>query len=100
MRKFDDVEVYAGSKLVTTASRLETLGLLMESGATNPFLKELFADQGDCRRCREPTVLIFDDEEEETLTEAFRSLSFKTGSSLSIIQSKKSLINITYYSNH
>ena len=83
-RKFHDVEVYAGRKLVTTASRMEILGVLMESGATNPFLKELLEEQGDCGLCREPVALVFD-EEEDTVTEAFRFFSFETetGSSLS-----------------
>ena len=85
-RKFHDVEVYAGRKLVTTASRMDILGVLMESGATNPFLRQLFDDQGDCGLCREPVALIFD-EEEDTVTEAFRFLSFETRSSLSIIES-------------
>ena len=89
MSKFHDVSVYAGTKLATTASRLEIVGLLMESGATNLFLGRLLAGQGDCQHCKEATTLIFPEEDEDTLREAFRRLSFKTGSGLSIIKSRR-----------
>ena len=80
MKKFHDVEIYSGTRLATTGSRLEI-------GASNKFLREIFSGLADCARCREPVVLIFPDEEESTLREAFNRLShFK--SALSIIESK------------
>ena len=80
MKKFHDVEIYSGTRLATTGSRLEI-------GASNKFLREIFSGLADCASCREPVVLIFPDEEESTLREAFNRLShFK--SALSIIESK------------
>ena len=80
MKKFHDVEIYSGRRLATTGSRLEI-------GASNKFLREIFSGLADCASCREPLVLIFPDEEESTLREAFNRLShFK--SALSIIESK------------
>ena len=80
MKKFHDVEIYSGTRLATTGSRLEI-------GASNKFLREIFSGLADCASCREPLVLIFPDEEESTLREAFNRLShFK--SALSIIESK------------
>ena len=80
MRKFHDVEIYSGTKLATTGSRLEI-------GAKNKFLLDIFSGLTDCATCREPLVLIFPEEEENTLREVFNRLSnFK--SSLSIIESK------------
>ena len=90
MKVFHDVEIYAGSRLATTGSRLEIVGLLLEEGAAGPLLlKEIFSGQDDCTRCKEPTVLIFPEEDMMTLKEAFRRLSFHSGSPLSIIKSKK-----------
>ena len=80
MKKFHDVEIYSGQGRATTGSRLEI-------GASNKFLREIFSGLADCASCREPLVLIFPDEEESTLREAFNRLShFK--SALSIIESK------------
>ena len=84
MKKFHDVEIYSGTRLATTGSRLEI-------GASNKFLREIFSGLADCASCREPVVLIFPDEEESTLREAFNRLShFK--SALSIIESKSPLV--------
>ena len=80
MKKFHDVEIYSGSVLATTGSRLEI-------GARVKFLMEIFSDLADCSRCREPLAIIFAEEEENTLREVFNRLSnFK--SALSIIESK------------
>ena len=82
MKKFHDVEIYSGHR-----PRLATTGSRLEIGASNKFLREIFSCLADCASCREPLVLIFPDEEESTLREAFNRLShFK--SALSIIESK------------
>ena len=82
MKKFHDVQIYAGTEVATTGSRLEL-------AAKNPFLREIFSEMNYCEGCREPLVIIFPgpDEDKNTLREAFHELShFKSG--LSIIQSK------------
>ena len=78
--KFHDVHIYAGAELATTGSRLEL-------AAKNPFLRQIFSERNHCDGCEEPVVIIFPDEDKNTLREAFSKLShFKSG--LSIIQSK------------
>ena len=82
MKKFHDVQIYAGTEVATTGSRLEL-------AAKNPFLWEILSEMNYCEGCREPLVIIFPgpDEDKNTLREAFHELShFKSG--LSIIQSK------------
>ena len=84
MNTFHDVEIYLGTVLATTGSRLEI-------GANNKFLLEIFSGLINCARCKEPLALIFPEEEESTLREVFKRLShFKSG--LSIIESKPFLI--------
>jgi len=76
MKKFHDVEIYSGTRLATTASRLEI-------GVKSKFLLEIFSGLADCDRCKEPLVLIFPEEEESTLREVFNRLShFKSGFSI------------------
>jgi len=78
MKTFHDVLIYSGTKLVTTGSRFEI-------AAKNPFLGEMLSNQHNCNGCKEPTVLIFPEENVTILKEAFEELShFK--SSFSIIQ--------------
>ena len=80
MKTFHDVLIYSGSRYVTSGSRLEI-------AAKNPFLGHIISKQNDCDRCKEDTVLIFAEENDTILKEAFDLLShFK--SSYSIIQSK------------
>ena len=91
MKKFHDVEIYSGTRLATTASRLEI-------GVKSKFLLEIFSGLADCDRCKEPLVLIFPEEEESTLREVFNRLShFKSG--FSIIESKSVPIMCILYSN-
>ena len=78
MKKFHDVEIYAGKKLATTGSRLEL-------AANNPWLRQIFSEMNFCDGCKDPLGIIIADEDENTVRDAF-----KTG--LSIIQSK-------YYNN-
>ena len=85
MKKFHDVQIYAGTEVATTGSRLEL-------AAKNPFLREIFSEMNYCEGCREPVVIIFPDEDENTLREAFDTQAhFKSG--LSIIQSKYEVFN-------
>lgn len=80
MKRFHDVEIYAGTEVATSGSRLEL-------GAKNLFLRKIFSEMNCCDGCQEPVVIIFPDEDKNTLREAFDQLAhFKTG--LSIIQSK------------
>ena len=82
MKTFHDVQIYAGTEVVTTGSRLEL-------AAKNQFLRQIFSERNYCEGCREPVVIIFPDADEDknTLREAFNKLShFRSG--LSIIQSK------------
>ena len=80
MKEFQDVQIYAGTEVATTGSRLEL-------AAKNPFLRQIFSERNYCDGCREPVVIIFPDEDVNTLREAFDTFShFKSG--LSIIQSK------------
>ena len=80
MNKFHDVHIYAGPEVATTGSRLEL-------AAKNPFLRQIFSERNHCDGCEEPVVIIFPDEDKNTLREAFDTLAhFKSG--LSIIQSK------------
>ena len=74
MKKFHDVHIYAGTQVATTGSRLEL-------AAKYPFLRDIFSEMNYCEGCREPVVIMFPDEEENTVREAFKS-------GLSIIQSK------------
>ena len=56
MNKFHDVEIYAGTEVAITASRLEL-------GAQNLFLRQLFSEMNICYGCQEPLVIIFPDED-------------------------------------
>ena len=87
--RFHDVEIYSGTVLTTTGSRLEI-------GANNNFLLEIFSGLADCTTCREPIVLIFPEEEESTLREVFnnRLSHFKSG--LSVIESKSLQVEIEH----
>ena len=80
MKKFHDVKIYGGRELATTGSRLEL-------AANSLFLRQIFSQLNHCEGCREPVVIIFPEEDHNTLREAFGKLShFKSG--LSIIQSR------------
>ena len=88
MKKFHDVEIYAGTKLATTGSRLEL-------AANIPWLRQIFSEMNFCDGCRDPLGIIFADEDETTVRDAFKS-------GLSIIQSKyytNSMFSILY-KNH
>ena len=82
MKAFHDVEIYAGpgAELATTGSRLEL-------GASNDFLRSLFAGRSLCDGCKEPLVIIFPEDDKNTVRAAFNSLAhFNSG--LSIIPSE------------
>ena len=83
MGKFHDVDIYWGTRLVTTSTRLEV-------AAKSPYLHLLLTSIKMCDGCKEPTTLIFppEDETRNTLREVFKSLSDKTGSRYSIVESK------------
>ena len=80
LKAFHDVEIYAGSgvELATTGSRLEL-------AASNDFLGSLFAGRSLCDGCKEPLVIIFPEDDKNTVRAAFNSLAhFNSG--LSIIE--------------
>ena len=80
MEAYHDVEIYAGAELATTGSRLEL-------GASNDFLRSLFAGRSLCDGCKEPLVIIFPEDDKNTVRAAFNSLAhFNSG--LSIIPSE------------
>ena len=68
MKAFHDVEIYAGpgAELATTGSRLEL-------GASNDFLRSLFAGRSLCDGCKEPLVIIFPEDDQNTVRAAFNS---------------------------
>ena len=68
MARFHDVSIYRGSRLVTTTTRLEV-------AARSPYLQQLLTSIRMCDGCKEPTALIFPDEDEtqSTLQEMFKS---------------------------
>ena len=68
MSKFHDVEIYAGTEVAITASRLEL-------GAQNLFLRQLFSEMNICDGCQEPLVIIFPDEDKNTVRDAFDQMS-------------------------
>ena len=70
--KFHDVNIYWGTRLLTTSSRLEV-------AARSPFLQEVLTSIRMCDGCKEPTTLIFpaEDETQNTLQEMFKSLSVR-----------------------
>ena len=82
MAKFHDVDIYRGTRLVTTSTRLEV-------AAKCPYLHQLLTSIKMCDGCKEPTTIIFppEDEREKTLKEVFKPLSVRTGQ-LDIVQSK------------
>ena len=78
MKGFHDVEIYAGSgcELATTGSRLEL-------GATSDFLRSLFAGISLCDGCKEPLVIMFPEDDKNTVTAAINSLThFNSGLSI------------------
>ena len=80
MKQFHDVEIYAGTVLAATASRLEL-------GANNEVLRDVMSQVTLCDGCRQPLVIILAEEDETTVRETVDRLShFK--SELSIFQSK------------
>ena len=84
MARFHDVNIYWGSVLVTSSTRLEV-------AARSPYLHQLMTSITTCDGCKEPTSLIFppEDESENTLKEVFKSLSVRTGKArYSIVESK------------
>ena len=84
MGRFHDVSIYWGTRLLTTSTRLEV-------AARSPYLLQLLTSITVCDGCKEPTALIFpeEDETQNTLKEVFKSLSVRTGQSrYSIVESK------------
>ena len=76
MEAYHDVEIYAGAELATTASRLEL-------GASNDWLRSLFAGRSLCDGCKEPLVIIFPEDDKNTVRAAFDSLAhFNSGLSI------------------
>ena len=74
MALFHDVNIYWGSEIVTSSTRLEV-------AAMSPILHHSMASHKLCEGCREPTTFIFprEDESKNTLEEVFKSASYKTG---------------------
>ena len=66
MEKYHDVHIYAGAELATTGSRLEL-------GANNDFLRSLFAGRSLCDGCKEPLVIIFPEDDKNTVRAAFNT---------------------------
>ena len=84
MGRFHDVSIYWGTRLLTTSTRLEV-------AVRSPYLHQLLTSITVCDGCKEPTALIFpeEDETQNTLKEVFKSLSVRTGQSrYSIVESK------------
>ena len=84
MGRFHDVSIYWGTRLLTTSTRLEV-------AARSPYLHQLLTSITVCDGCKEPTALIFpeEDETQNTLKEVFKSLSVRTGQArYSIVESK------------
>ena len=77
MEAYHDVKLYAGAELATTGSRLEL-------AASNEFLRSLFAGMSLCDGCKEPLVIIFPEDDKNTVRAAFNS-------GLSIIQGRNFL---------
>ena len=93
MSKFHDVEIYAGTEVAITASRLEL-------GAQNLFLRQLFSEMNICYGCQEPLVIIFPDEDKNTVRDAFDQMShFRSKSGHSIIQSIPLILTLFVNSN-
>ena len=80
MKQFHDVEIYAGTVLAATASRLEL-------GANNEVLRGIMSQVTLCDGCREPLVIILAEEDQTTVRETVDRLSYFK-SKLSIFQSK------------
>ena len=72
MARFHDVNIYWGSLLVISSTRLEV-------AAKSPYLHQLLTSIKMCDGCKEPTALIFpaEDETQNTLQEMFKSLSVR-----------------------
>ena len=88
MARFHDVDIYRGTRLVTTSTRLEV-------AAKSPYLHQLLTSIKMCDGCKEPTTLIFppEDETRNTLKEVFKSVSVRTGQSrYSIVESNKDIL--------
>ena len=66
MEAFHDVHIYAGAELATTGSRLEL-------GANNYFLRSLFTGRSLCDGCKEPLVIIFPEDDKNTVRAAFNT---------------------------
>ena len=83
MARFHDVNIYLGTRLVTSSSRLEV-------SVGSSFLQEVLTSIRLCDGCKEPTTHIFpaEDETQNTLQEMFKSLSVRTGQTrFSIVES-------------
>ena len=88
MKSYHDVHIYAGAELATTGSRLEL-------GANNDFLRSLFAGRSLCDGCKEPLVIIFPEDDKNTVRAAFDSLAhFNAG--LSIVLGRNFLFLILF----
>ena len=86
MEAYHDVKLFAGAELATTGSRLEL-------AASNDFLRSLFAGRSLCDGCKEPLVIIFPEDDKNTVRAAFNSLAhFNSG--LSIILGRTYHFNI------
>ena len=84
MTMFHNVNIYRGSTLTMTSTRLEM-------AAMSPVLRRLMASMNICDGCNEATTIIFpaEDETENTLQEVFKPLVYSPGSSqYSIIECK------------
>ena len=87
---FHDVNIYLGSKLLTSSTRLEIAG-------KSQYLCELLKSITVCQGCREPISIIFppDDESENSILAVFKPVGSVSGQSCySIVESKT--INYNY----
>ena len=94
MSRLQDVTIYRGRNVVATASRLEL-------GAKSPFLLELLSSIKICDGCKDQTVLVFpeEDEDEDNLKEAIKQLShFSRGFTILERQSKYETNNFSFLS--
>ena len=84
MAIFHNVDIYRGSVLATTTTRLEV-------AVMSPVLREVMTSIKTCDGCKESTTIIFPDEDEtqNTIEVVFKSNSYRSGSSrYSVIECK------------
>ena len=84
MNTYHDVNIYLGTELATSSTRLEV-------ASSSSVLHHLIASMNICDGCREPTSIIFPSEDEtmNSLQDVFKSMIFNPGERrYSIVESK------------